>query len=402
VWLLVLVGCNGSSPDKTESDLPAKAAAKTTVRTDKPRRRTIRYPIKQPGFNIEAFQETAVYAKITGYVKEWMVDMGARVKKGRLLAELSVPEMVVEVQQKQAAVRRAEAQVRQAQAAVLTAEAQAARAKSQNDRLTRICKKGVLDRETVDETRLGYEAAMAAVEKAKADVATAEAEVEVAKANRDYARTMLQYTQVRAPYDGVVSKRIVNDDDFVGPAGTGAKGRPLFVLLQDDPVRVFVNVPGADAPWIKDGDPVTLRLQGAGGELFHGKVTRNARSLDPRTRTLRTEIDLPNPARKLLPGMYVQASITIQHARAWTLPATAVVTQGDQTFCYRVKNGRALRAPLQIGLSGGGRVEILKLQTGRSPSEEEGKWEKVTGKEKIVVSDPAALSDGQDVVAKER
>jgi multidrug efflux pump subunit AcrA (membrane-fusion protein) len=395
-------GCDGSSPDKTELDASPKATAKTTVRIDKPRRRTIRYPIKQPGFNIEAFQETAVYAKITGYVKEWKVDMGARVKKGRLLAELSVPEMVVEVQQKQAAVRRAEAQVRQAQAAVLTAEAQAARAKSQYGRLTRIGKKGVLDRETVDETRLGYEAAMASVEKAKADVAAAEAQVEVAKANRDYARTMLQYTQVRAPYDGVVSKRIVNDDDFVGPAGTGAKGRPLFVLHQDDPVRVFVNVPGAAAPWIKDGDPVTLRLQGAGGELFRGKVTRNAHSLDPRTRTLRTEIDLPNPKRKLLPGMYVQASIAIEHARTWTLPADAVVTQGDQTFCYRVKNSRVLRTPLQIGLSGAGRVEILKLQTGGSPSGEEGKWEKVTGKEKIIISDPAALSDGQEVVAKER
>src|SRR5206468_1587182 len=132
------------------------------------------------------------------------------------------------------------------------------------------------------------------------------------------------------PYDGVVTRRHVNTGDFIQPAGAGARGAPLFVVSQTDPVRVFVNVPGADAAWVHDGDPVSLRLLGAGGELFRGQVTPNARSLDPQSRTLRTEIDLPNPRGRLLPGMYVQATITVQHPDVWTLPAGAVVTDGDQ------------------------------------------------------------------------
>jgi hypothetical protein len=183
------------------------------------------------------------------------------------------------------------------------------------------------------------------------------------------------------------------------PAGGGARGRPLYVVDRTDPVRVFVNVPGADAAWVRDGAPVSLRLQGAGGELFQGKVTRNARSLDPRARTLRTEIDLPNPSGKLLPGTYVLAAITVQHANAWTLPAAAVVTEGDNTFCYRVVDGRAVRTPLQVGLSGGGLVEVLKVQAPAASPGAEGEWREVTGGEEVVASDPAALSDGQPVRA---
>jgi multidrug efflux pump subunit AcrA (membrane-fusion protein) len=160
---------------------------------------------------------------------------------------------------------------------------------------------------------------------------------------------------------------------------------------------VFVNVPGADAAWVRDGDPVSLRLQGAGGELVQRKVTRNARSLNPEARTLRTEIDLPNPNGSLLPGMYVQATITVVHANVWSLPAAAVVTEGDQTFCFRVEGGKAVRTPLQLGMRGSGLVEVYKLQTRAvSPGAEE-RWEEPSGDEEIVAGDPASLSDGQEV-----
>jgi RND family efflux transporter MFP subunit len=372
---------------------PAEGPAVTTVR---PERKTVRHPIEQPGFNIEAFQETALYAKVSGYVGKWNVDIGASVKKGDVLAELDVPEMVVEVKQKEAAARQAEAQVAQAKAAELTARARLDRAKSQYERLARVGQGGVLDRENVDEARLGYEAARADVAKAAADVTAAGAAVEVAKANRDYARTMLRYTEIRAPYDGIVTQRNVNDRDFVRPADAGVKGRPLYVVQQFDPVRVFVNVPGADAAWVNDGDPVSLRLHGAGGELFQGTVTRNARALDPQARTLRTEIDVPNPGHRLKPGMYVQARITVEHRDVWTLPAAAVLTEGDQTFCYTVAGGQAVRTPLQVGLRGGGLVEVLKKQA-RPSGGAEGPWEAISGAEEVVAGNAAALRDGQPI-----
>jgi multidrug efflux pump subunit AcrA (membrane-fusion protein) len=108
-------------------------------------------------------------------------------------------------------------------------------------------------------------------------------------------------------------------------------------------------------------------------------VTRNARSLDPQARTLRTEINLPNPQGKLLPGMYLQATITVQHPDVWTMPTGAVVTEGDQTFCYRLVEGKAVRTPHQVGLRGGGLVEVLKKQVKSSSPGEEGRWEDITG-----------------------
>jgi RND family efflux transporter MFP subunit len=349
--------------------------------------------IEQPGFNLEPFEETPLYPRVSGYVGKWnkKKDIGAAVKKGEVLAELDVPEMEVDLRQKKAAVRQARAQVGQAQAAVLAAQAQLARSKSQSERLARLGKGGLMDKENVAEVRLAYEAAKASLVKANADVKAAEARVEVAEANQVYTETMLGYLQIRAPYDGVVTQRNVNTGDLVKPGG-----KPLFVVCQLDPVRVFVNVPGADAVWVRDGDPVTLQLQGAGGEVFPGKVTRNARSLDPQARTLRTEIDLPNPKGKLLPGMYVQARITVRHEKVWALPAAAVLTEGDQTFCYRVVDGKAVKTPLQVGLTGGGLVEVLKKQVRPSPDAEP-RWEPIAGTEEVVASDPAALSDGQPV-----
>jgi RND family efflux transporter MFP subunit len=397
VLLGVTAGCQKGKPAATDRpEGPQGGKAEPSFRIVHPQRNTVRRPIEQPGFNIEPFQETPLYARISGYVKKWHPDLGDRVKKNAVLAELDVPEMVVAVKQKDAAIRQAEAQVKQAEAATLSAQAQLARAKRQYERLTRVGRGGALDQENVDESRLGFEAATASVEKARADVTAARAHVEVAKADKDYAQTMLDYAQLRAPYDGVVTKRIVSEGDFVQPAGTGARGQPLYIVQQIDPVRVFVNVPTSDAPWIRDGDPVSFRLQGAGGELFTGKVTRNAGSLDPQARTLRTEIDVPNPKGKLLPGMYVQATITVQHANVWTVPTSAVVTEGEQTFCYRVEDGKAVRTPLQVGLSGNGLIEVIKKQIQASSSSAPKRWEDFTGQEDIV-SDPAGLSDGQPV-----
>jgi RND family efflux transporter MFP subunit len=397
----LVAGCEQSAGNPANTTASQSATAEQVVRVVKPERKTILHAIEQPGFNIEPFQETPIYSRVTGYVQKWYADIGDNVNEGQVLAVLNVPEMEVELRQKDAAIRHAAAQVEQAKAAVLTAEAQLKRSQSQYERLSRVGKSGVLDQESVDETRLGFEAARAGVVKAKADEAAAEAQLEVVKANRDYTQTMLQYAEIRASYKGVVTQRNISVGDFVQPAAASTTRQALFVLSQIDPVRVFVNIPGSDAAWIKDGDPVSLQVQGAGGERLRGTITRNARSLDPQSRTLRTEIDLPNSDGKLLPGMYVQARIVVQHANVWTVPEAAVLTQGNQAICYRVDNGKAIRTPLQLGLRGGGLVEIVKQQVPADSPTTEGGWTAFKGDEQIVLSSASPLTNGQPVRASQ-
>jgi RND family efflux transporter MFP subunit len=366
------------------------------VKVVKPEKKDVRRLIERPGYNIEAFERTLLYANITGYVRNWNFDIGDRVHKDDVLAEIWVPEKEVELKQKAAAVLQAAAEIEQAKAAKQRAEAEQERAKSQYERLARVGRSGVLDKEQVDETRLGFEAAKAAVAKAKADVSVGEARLELTKADRDYVETLLQYTKVRAPFDGVITRRNVNTRDLAQPAAA-SKGDPLFVVEKVDPVRVFVNVQELEAVWVRDGDTALIRPQSLPGQQFKGKVTRTSGALHPQNRTLRTEIDLPNAEGKLLPGMYVTATIIVEHKNVWALPVAAVVTQGEQTFCYRVENGKAFRTPIQVGLRGTDLVEVLKKQTKPTKTGEEGRWEDFSGEEVIVASDPGSWTDGQAV-----
>jgi multidrug efflux pump subunit AcrA (membrane-fusion protein) len=198
----------------------------------------------------------------------------------------------------------------------------------------------------------------------------------------------------------VVTRRNVNTRDFVQPAGN-SKGEALFVVEKVDPVRVFVNVQELEAVWVRDGDTALIRPQSLQGQQVKGKVTRTSGAVDPRNRTLRTEIDLPNADGKLLPGMYVKATIIAQHKNVWALPATAVVTKGEQSFCYRVENGKAVLTPIQVGLRGNEldneTVEVVKKQTKPAKAGEEVHWEDFSGEEVIVASNSASLADGQAV-----
>jgi RND family efflux transporter MFP subunit len=396
-------GCWRPAADSPgQADAQAGAAPKTPeVAVVRPVRKNVRRVIERPGFNIEAYERTPLYAKISGYVQKWNADIGDRVKKDQVLAELYVPEMVVEVREKQGAVDLAAAQVKQAETGRLAAEAQVARTKVQYERLERSARTGgTISPEGVEESRLGYEVARATLEKARADIDVAKAQQSVAEAKRDYARTMLEYAAIRAPFDGVVIRRKTNTRDFVQPADAG-KGDALYVVDRTDPVRVFVNVAEEDAVWVREGDRAHVRVQSLPGLPFEGTVTRASGALDPQTRTLRTEIDLPNKQGRLLPGMFVNIQITAEHKGVWALPAKAVTSGGDGSYCYVVENGRTVRTPVQVAMRGGDLVEVLKKQV-KSPSPgEEVRWEDFTGVEQVVAGDPERLKDNQPVRAAE-
>ena len=388
-------GCQQSPAPAQSAAAEAPPPASPQVTLVYLQRKTVRRVFKRPGYNIEAYQRTPLYAKISGYVRKWNFDIGDRVRKDQVMAELWVPEMEVELQQKKAAIDQAEAEIGQARAAVLRARAEYDRTKSQSERLARVGVK-VIDQENVEEARLGFEASKAGVAKAQADVKAAEARLQVARKAHDYTQTLLQYTKIRAPFDGVVTQRTLNEGDFVQPVA-GRKGDAPFVVEQVDPVRVFIDVPEVEAVWLRDGDGASVRSQSLPGQEFRGVVTRTSRSLNPSTRTLHTEVDLPNPKGTLLPGLYVDVTITVEHRGVWTLPASAVVTKEDESFCYRCENGKAVRTPLQLGLSGGGLVEVLKKQVKLSKPGQEKVWEDFTGEEEVITSNPSTLTDGQAV-----
>src|SRR5262249_2984410 len=151
---------------------------------------------------------------------------------------------------------------------------------------------------------------------------------------------LLEYTKITAPYDGVVTRRSVNTGDFV----IGAEKVALFSVAQIDPVRVVVQVPEADAGLVLPGQDVSFAIQGFEDPLPTGKVRRTSWSLEPGSRTLWTEIDLPNPKGLVRPGTYVFASLKVELPATWTIPATAVAKVGDESVVYLVEGGKAVRA----------------------------------------------------------
>ena len=160
---------------------------------------------------------------------------------------------------------------------------------------------------------------------------------------------MVEYGRIKAPFNGVITQRNISPGDYLQPGG-GNNGRPLFVLEQVDPVRVFVGVPELASYFVHDHDTALIRFQAIPGVTREGKVVRSGFSLNPSTRTLQTEIDIPNADGHLHPGWYVTVSITIDRKQVWTLPSNAIGFQGGQNyFVYFQVDGKPVRTPVIVG-----------------------------------------------------
>ncbi len=219
--------------------------------------------------------------------------------------------------------------------------------------------------------------------KAEADRAAAEAHVAVAKADLAHANTMFSYTEIRAPYDGVVVARSVDTGHYVQPASSGSK--PVMTVARTDQVRVFVDVPEMEAGGVDVGDPAALHVQALPGGDISAKVTRTSWSLDPANRSLRAEIDVPNEGSRLRPGMYAMATIELAHREnALTVPATAIVRDGNATYCYCVENDTAKRCSVQLGIRSGPDFEVIGG---------------LDEQQSVVLLHPETLIDGQPVAA---
>ena len=308
--------------------------------------------IERPG-RLVAFDQVDVYSKVTAFVEEVHADLGDRVKKGQLLAKLTAPEQEQTLEKKKgllqkaqagvarakqaalvlaAAQERSKAEVEEAKELVAQREAVAKRWSAEHTRATKMREQGVLDKAGVDEIANQWNVAKADVSYAQAKVKTAEAalkeaaarreegdldiemaqaDLKVAKADAAEWNAWLQYLEIRAPFDGVVTRRNTSKGDFERPP-SDARSVPMFSVAQFDRLRVVVDVPEMDALRIRKGTEAAVRIPASQGRVLKLAVARTAEALDRQSRSLSTEIDLPNPDGRLLPGMFANVTFTPQ------------------------------------------------------------------------------------------
>jgi RND family efflux transporter MFP subunit len=428
---LLVAGCGQNAPPP-----PASAGPPASVGEVRPKWESLSRFVEQPG-TVEAYEETQLYARVQGYVRmakdkegRFLTDIGRKVRgpkyddtgkevePGEVLAEVDVPDLVQQVKEKQALVGQMKADVEQAEKALAAAAAgitlaeasvtEAAAAHNfwemRSKKFSAMVKEGTLEpigRDEADKqfasaggrlaaANAGVIKARADRDKAEADVKSVKSRVAVAEAQARYLEEMLGFATIRAPFDGIVTRRKVSTGNLV-QASVG-KGEWLFTVTRLDPVRVVVAVPETDAAFVKENAEVKLTVQALEGAVLTGKVARTSWDLEPGSRTLRAEIDLPNKDQVVRPGGYVFARINYKLPEAWLLPVSAVVKQGDTLVCFRIVEGKAVRTVVQVGRGNGQLLEVPKYQPGGPSSS----WETWTGKE-VVANRAAGLTDGQSI-----
>ena len=309
---------------------------------------------------LQAYIESPIYARTSGYLAHWYKDMGSRVQKGELLADIETPEVDQELMQARAARNQADAQLNLA--------------KTSAERWDTLRKMDAVAQQETDERSSSYTQAQAALALASANVRRLE-QIE-------------SFKHIYAPFSGVITKRNTDIGALIN-AGNSGTNQELFVMAQIDPIRVYVDVPEIDAPAVRAKLKATIELPAFPGRRFSGSVARTADAIDPGTRTLRTEIDVPNRDGQLLPGSYAQVHFGVNVAAVrMSVPVNALLFRAEGPRAAVVgSDGKVHLKAVVIGRDYGNEVEIL---SGLDPSEN------------IVLNPSDSLEDGQTVhVTKE-
>jgi HlyD family secretion protein len=399
-----LTGCNTDEPAGT-TDAAAAASSDPVVAVVSPEVKTIRRTTTQPA-TVHAYHEAQIFAKVSGYLDQLKVEIGQTVSKDEPLGIISVPEMDKSREKHEAEIRRLVAEERKAAANVNLAAAQVAAAKAtlnrakadvttaaadlrgdklELDRVTDLVEKKAVAARLLDEATKKFESSTAAKESAEAaqqSVAAAvtvaderaivaKAEEDAAKAQTDVARreldeldALMSYATLKAPFDGVVTQRHVDQGDLVRNTQTSSESsrRPLFEVSKVDQVRVRIFVAEHEAVLANEGDAVSLKLRSLPGPPIEGAIKRVAKRLDEATRTMLVEMELTNDDGRLLPGMYGEATINLEEiANALVLPATAVrydETGNSSAYVVGADNTISI-VKVKTGYDDGKQIQIL-------------------------------------------
>jgi RND family efflux transporter MFP subunit len=317
-----------------------------------------------------AWYEATIYARVDGYVGKWFVDIGDHVEEGQLLASIETPELDAELE-------AARAKLKAASADVQVREAEARFADSTYQRW-KDSPKGVVSEQETQDKKAGYESAAARVTAASAQVNLAQGEV-------DRLTAFEKFKRVVAPFKGTITQRRIDIGNLV-TAGSTASTTSLYRLVQDDPIRVFVDVPQNAASSVTVGSSVDIKTSGANSRIYAGKITRTANAVDPQARTLRAEVDIPNHDGSLISGLYVEAALHLESNGVSEVPAAALMLRSGGP---------------QVAVIIGDRVEFRNV----SIAEDDGSFVKLASGvrpgDKIVLNISSEIADGEKVHVSE-
>src|SRR5689334_11006666 len=370
-WIVVVILMVGAllawrwisrAPTKADDQDPAAASGDPPAAVARVERRTISNTLRLSG-EFKPFQDVDVHAKVAGYIKSIYVDVGTHVKQGQTLAVLEVPELAAQLAGADAGARRANEEIGRAQGDLERAKSSHAATHSAFKRLSDAAKtrEGLVAQQELDDAQAKDLEAEAQVSSAKSALSAAQQELEVAQANQKQVAALSGYTQITAPFAGVVTNRYADTGALVA-AGTSSstQAMPVVRLAQISTLRLVLPVPESVAAQIHLKDPVKVHVQALNQDI-QGRVSRFADSLDQQTRTMETEIDCENRDGRLMPGMYTESELSLrQKPNALTLPLEAVVRNGDDAAVLAVDSQNVLEERhVKLGLEDNARVEVL-------------------------------------------
>ncbi|HXC13254.1 MAG TPA: efflux RND transporter periplasmic adaptor subunit [Stellaceae bacterium] len=336
------------------------------VRVEQVTQRLGRVHVTLPGTTL-AFEQANIYGRASGYVARRFVDIGDHVKAGQLLADITAPEVEDQIAQYRNGLQQAQATQRQT-------EAQRALARVTSIRSTVLAKQGWDTQEQGDTDRYNLQSEQHATRAAQFSAASMQAQLQ-------YFDQQKAYQQVVAPFDGVITQRDIDVGSLITADATS--GTPMFSMVQSDVIRVWVYVPQDDAFGVRPGVDAVIRVPAMPNLTFRGKVTRIADALQPGTRTLLTEVDVPNPNGALTPGIYCTVELKIpRKSPALIIPASAIIFNQSGMQVAVVDNGLARLRKIAITTDYGTEVEVDKG---------------VKDGDQVILQPPVNLVDGEKV-----
>lgn len=376
-----LSSCSGGAGSKVE----ANTGSVLTVGVTRVMKKTLSRQITLSS-ELVPFQEIDVYAKESGYVQKLNVDYGSHVKQGQVMATLEIPELLAQLNEDEAEVKNANNQVSRAANELKRDEAKYNALHLEYTRLNTVfqTQPGIVAQQEVDDSQGKDLAAASQVDAGKSALEAAQSDLARAKARLARDQTLYDYSKIIAPFSGVVTQRYANLGALV-QAGTASstQAMPIVRLSQDDLFRLVIPVPESYVRYIKVGDPVNVRVPSL-NRSFPGKVTRFSVDVRQDTRTMHTEVDVQNRDRMLMPGLYAEADVSLEHRQDIpAIPLQAINHEGEKTTVFVVAaNSEIEDRPITLGIQTATDAEVV---TGLNEGEQ------------VVVSDRSGLKPGQKV-----